>query len=66
LKKAIGLDQARFLLFGAAPLAADIRQYFLSLNMFLINGYGNFYFKNHKLNSKVFAIVYTYFKVKII
>lgn len=27
-------------MFGAAPLSPAIREYFLSLNMFLINGYG--------------------------
>jgi len=27
-------------MFGAAPLSPAIRDYFLTLNMFLINGYG--------------------------
>lgn len=36
----MGLDQARFLIYGAAPLANEIREYFLSLGFFLINVYG--------------------------
>jgi long-subunit acyl-CoA synthetase (AMP-forming) len=28
------------LMFGAAPLSASIREYFFSLNMYLISGYG--------------------------
>jgi long-chain-fatty-acid--CoA ligase ACSBG len=40
VKKALGLDEAKHLMFGAAPLATEIREYFLSLNLFLINGYG--------------------------
>ena len=40
VRKALGLDQAKYLIFGAAPLAADIREYFLSLGMCLVNGYG--------------------------
>ena len=40
VKKALGLDQCQFFLFGAAPLDPTIRRYFLSLNFFLINGYG--------------------------
>ncbi|CAD8081672.1 unnamed protein product [Paramecium primaurelia] len=40
VKKALGLDQAKYLIFGAAPLSPVIREYFLSLNMYLINGYG--------------------------
>ena len=40
VKKALGLDQAKYLMFGAAPLSPNIRDYFLSLNMFLMNGYG--------------------------
>ena len=40
IKKALGLDEAKFLIFGAAPMANSTREYFLSLNMFLINGYG--------------------------
>jgi long-chain-fatty-acid--CoA ligase ACSBG len=27
-------------LFGAAPLSPEIREYFLQLNMFLVNAYG--------------------------
>ncbi|EAR97244.2 acyl-CoA synthetase (AMP-forming)/AMP-acid ligase II (macronuclear) [Tetrahymena thermophila SB210] len=40
VKKALGLDQSRFLMYGAAPLSPAIREYFLSLNMYLISGYG--------------------------
>lgn len=40
MRKALGLDQAKYLVFGAAPLAPDIREYFMSLGMSLINGYG--------------------------
>lgn len=40
VKKALGLDQAKFLMTGAAPLASTTKDYFLSLNMFVINGYG--------------------------
>ncbi|CAD8094982.1 unnamed protein product [Paramecium sonneborni] len=40
VKKALGLDKAVYLLFGAAPLSPEIREYFLSLNMYLINAYG--------------------------
>ena len=40
VRKALGLEEARYLIFGAAPMHSDIRQYFLSLGMFLINGYG--------------------------
>ena len=40
MKKRLGLDQCQFTLYGAAPLDPQIRQYFLSLNFFLINSYG--------------------------
>ena len=40
VKKALGLDQCDFFFFGAAPMDPKIRQYFLSLNIFLINSYG--------------------------
>jgi long-subunit acyl-CoA synthetase (AMP-forming) len=40
IRKALGLDQAQFMIFGAAPLAADIRHYFLTLGFPLLNGYG--------------------------
>ncbi|CAD8089571.1 unnamed protein product [Paramecium sonneborni] len=40
VKKALGLDQAQYMIFGAAPLSPIIREYFLTLNMYLINGYG--------------------------
>lgn len=36
----MGLDKAKFLMFGAAPLHIQTQEYFLSLNMFLINVYG--------------------------
>ena len=38
--KALGLDECMYFFFGAAPLDPTIRRYFLSLNIFLINGYG--------------------------
>ena len=34
------MDQARFLMFGAAPMSIQTQEYFLSLNLFLINTYG--------------------------
>lgn len=40
VRKALGLDEAKYLIFGAAPLAPHIREYFMSLGMSLINGYG--------------------------
>ena len=40
IKEALGLDKARVLCFGAAPLSNFTRGYFLSLNMFLISCYG--------------------------
>lgn len=40
IKKAIGLDKAKWVVVGAAPLSPNIRQYFLSLNIYIINGYG--------------------------
>jgi long-chain-fatty-acid--CoA ligase ACSBG len=40
VKKALGLDECTFFLFGAAPLDPSIRSYFLSLNFYLINSYG--------------------------
>ena len=40
VKKNLGLEQTRHFLFGAAPMAAQTREYFLSLNMFLKNAYG--------------------------
>lgn len=40
VKKALGLDQCKFFLYGAAPLDPKIRSYFLSLNIFLVNSYG--------------------------
>jgi long-chain-fatty-acid--CoA ligase ACSBG len=40
IKKALGLDQARMVTWGAAPLNQQTREYFASLNLFLINTYG--------------------------
>jgi long-chain-fatty-acid--CoA ligase ACSBG len=40
VKKALGFDNCRFFLYGAAPMDPKIRGYFLSLNIFLINTYG--------------------------
>ena len=40
VKKQLGLDDAHFTFFGAAPLDPQIRHYFLTLNIFLINSYG--------------------------
>ncbi len=40
IKKALGLDHANYLIFGAAPLSKFTRNYFLSLNMFLVSCYG--------------------------
>ncbi|CAM5999725.1 unnamed protein product [Sphagnum balticum] len=40
VKKALGLDQAKHMIFGAAPLDPAIRSYFFSLNFFLMNTYG--------------------------
>lgn len=40
VKKALGLDQARYLIYGSAPLNENIKHYFLTLNMCLINIYG--------------------------
>ena len=40
IKKALGLDRTRVLIFGSAPLNPLVRRYFLSLNMWLVNCYG--------------------------
>eukprot|EP00330_Aristerostoma_sp_ATCC50986_P000752 CAMPEP_0114580138 /NCGR_PEP_ID=MMETSP0125-20121206/4476_1 /TAXON_ID=485358 ORGANISM="Aristerostoma sp., Strain ATCC 50986" /NCGR_SAMPLE_ID=MMETSP0125 /ASSEMBLY_ACC=CAM_ASM_000245 /LENGTH=288 /DNA_ID=CAMNT_0001771505 /DNA_START=207 /DNA_END=1073 /DNA_ORIENTATION=- len=40
IKKALGLDEARFVTYGAAPLNQATRDYFASLNLFLVNTYG--------------------------
>ncbi|EGR28339.1 hypothetical protein IMG5_177990 [Ichthyophthirius multifiliis] len=40
VRKALGLQEATHLMYGAAPLSPTIRQYFLSLNMYLISAYG--------------------------
>lgn len=40
IKEGLGLDAAKHLIFGAAPLHSDVRQYFMSVGMFLMNVYG--------------------------
>jgi len=40
VKKALGIDNCRLLLYGAAPLSVNTRTYFASLNIFLVNVYG--------------------------
>lgn len=40
IKKALGMDQAKIITWGAAPLNLQTRTYFASLNIFLINTYG--------------------------
>lgn len=40
VKKALGLENTEYFLYGSAPLDPKIRQYFLSLNIFLANIYG--------------------------
>jgi long-chain-fatty-acid--CoA ligase ACSBG len=40
IKKALGLENARFVMYGAAPLQLSTREYFLTLNFLLINAYG--------------------------
>lgn len=40
VKKALGFDEAAVLSFGAAPMSKATREYFASLNMFLVNIYG--------------------------
>ena len=40
IRKALGLQEALYLVFGAAPLSPDTREYMVSLGMPLINGYG--------------------------
>lgn len=40
IRQALGLDRAKLFAFGAAPLASDIRQYFLTLGFPLSNVYG--------------------------
>ena len=40
VKGKLGLDEAKYLVYGAAQLTPAIRNYFLTLNMFLINCYG--------------------------
>ena len=40
VKKALGIDQCKILLYGAAPLSINTRTYFATLNIFLVNIYG--------------------------
>ena len=40
IKQALGLDQAKAFLFGAAPLKKSSIEYFASLDMILMNFYG--------------------------
>lgn len=40
VKAALGLDQVKYFLYGAAPLSSSVRSYFMSLNFLLINVYG--------------------------
>lgn len=40
VRQALGLDRVKLFAFGAAPLASDIRLYFLSLGIPLSNAYG--------------------------
>jgi long-chain-fatty-acid--CoA ligase ACSBG len=40
VKDALGLDQAKILAFGAAPMKKSTLEYFLSLDMQLLNFYG--------------------------
>ena len=40
VRKALGLDRALLLLSGAAPMAADVVDYFSSLNMPVLEAYG--------------------------
>lgn len=40
IKDALGLDQAKILAFGAAPMKRSTHEYFLSLDMQILNFYG--------------------------
>ena len=40
MKTALGLDQAIYFGFGAAPLDPVVRKFLLSMNFFLLNVYG--------------------------
>jgi long-subunit acyl-CoA synthetase (AMP-forming) len=40
MKSALGLDEAKYLGFGAAPLHPNLRKFFLSLNFPLFNVFG--------------------------
>lgn len=40
VKKKLGLDQAKFVLFGAAPMPAKTRNFFFNLGMFISNIFG--------------------------
>jgi len=63
VKKALGLDKAHTLMYGAAPLSPAIRKYFLSLNMYLISGYGkqftflfSLFFRKNNKNAKSYFV----------
>lgn len=43
VKKALGLDKTKYILYGGAPMNATTRKYFMSLNIILHNAY-IFYF----------------------
>jgi long-chain-fatty-acid--CoA ligase ACSBG len=40
VKKRLGLSDAKFVIYGAAPLSLSTRQFFFDLNIFLNNLYG--------------------------
>ena len=40
IKENLGLDQCKTFIYGAAPLRESTRQFFLNLNIFLVNTYG--------------------------
>lgn len=40
VKKNLGLDEVKWFIYGAAPMQPTVREFFLNLNIFLVNGYG--------------------------
>ena len=40
VKKRLGLNNSKFVIYGAAPLSLSTRQFFFDLNIFLNNLYG--------------------------
>lgn len=40
IKESLGLEHCKLIMVGAAPIAKGCLEYFLSLNIFLMNGYG--------------------------